>query len=163
MVLGAEATWWNLEIGNHRFSTGNISSASKAYDTMFANAIFCIPKSQSGTLNSCRAMWFKRLSTDKGAFRRGLAESSTSSDEGIEVSHKPISPFQDEVSPGRIGWLHWQKRGVRLRRWKEARGRIMGRGNNAVRWSFVEMIHTEVIPMFWNNLKQPGHATAGCS
>lgn len=54
------------------------------------------------------------LSTDKGAFRRGLAESSTfllflrsrsfntgsgtSSDEGIEVSHKPISPSQEEVS-----------------------------------------------------------------
>ena len=54
------------------------------------------------------------LSTDKGAFRRGLAESSTflrflrsrsfntgsgtSSVEGIEVSHMPISPSQDEVS-----------------------------------------------------------------
>jgi hypothetical protein len=32
MVLGAEATWWNLEIGNHRFSTENISS-----DSIFIN------------------------------------------------------------------------------------------------------------------------------
>jgi hypothetical protein len=32
MVLGAEATWWNLEIGKHRFTAENISS-----DSIFIN------------------------------------------------------------------------------------------------------------------------------
>jgi len=78
------------------------------------------------------------LSTDKGAFRRGLLESSTLllflrsrsfktgsgtwSEEGMDVSQKPISPSQDEVSRWVPVELDETEDTGAVWRWREARG-----------------------------------------
>ena len=102
-------------------------------------AFFCspLPASPVGANNTFDTLAVCDLSTDKGAFRRGFIQSSifllflrsrsvntgsgTWSDEGIEVSHKPISPSQEEVSKWVPAELDDTEETGPVWRWREVR------------------------------------------